>query len=325
MALVGAVIGLLMLWRGPRRWFNFYLAFAFFNFMAGEVFIKPLLAYLPGLTVLNQILGPAGWQFYFILMFFFPNGKAIPGWTRWVALAWLAIIFLSLIFGDQFFLKGSGIFYALVFCAIGSQIYRYFWRSDPIQRQQTKWMMIVVVLMLTYMVGVASWAFNPPSGDDLRVALVIALANQVIFSVILSTFPLAITVAVFRYHLWDFNLVIRRTLSYGLLTFLIGLVYFGLVTLLQAIATGFSQQNSPLIVVLSTLAIATLFNPLRRRVQSAIDRRFFRQGYDAEHILNEFSAGLQNEVDIESLHNSLLGTVSKTIQPETVGLWIRKN
>jgi uncharacterized membrane protein len=136
--------------------------------------------------------------------------------------------------------------------------------------------------------------------------------------------PIAVGIAILRYRLYDIDIIINRTLVYGLLTLTLLLVYFGGVTTTQALfrtLTG-QQQQPQLAVVVSTLVIAALFNPLRRRIQSFIDRRFFRKKYDARKILETFSARLRNETDLDSLNTELVSVVRETMQPEHVSLWL---
>jgi hypothetical protein len=138
--------------------------------------------------------------------------------------------------------------------------------------------------------------------------------------------PTAIGFAVLKYRLYDIDFIINRTLVYGSLTLMLGLLYFGGVTSTQAILQAFTgQKNLPQIaVVASTLAIAALFNPLRRRVQVFIDQRFYRRKYDAARTLEEFSTQLRDETDLEGLRGELVSVVRATMQPEHVSLWLRE-
>jgi hypothetical protein len=134
---------------------------------------------------------------------------------------------------------------------------------------------------------------------------------------------LSLAVAILRYRLFDIDLIIRRTLVYSILTALLALTYFGLVTLSQSLTQQMMGEQSPLVVVLSTLVIAALFTPLRRRVQSFVDRRFYRQKYDAQRTLDAFAATLRDEVDLDRMTGELVAVVEKTIQPEQIGLWLQ--
>jgi hypothetical protein len=143
------------------------------------------------------------------------------------------------------------------------------------------------------------------------------------FALSLMLIPLSISVAVLRSHLFDIDLLINRTLVYGSLTAMLALVYVGGVAGLQAAFRTISGQESTLAVVASTLAIAALFVPLRRRVQGFVDRRFYRRKYDAVKTLAAFNARLREETDLNTLSNDLVGVARGTMQPEHVSLWLR--
>jgi hypothetical protein len=141
---------------------------------------------------------------------------------------------------------------------------------------------------------------------------------------LLLLFPLSLGFAILRYRLWDIGVLLNRTLVYGALTVTLGLIYAGLVIGLQALFRGFISQTNAVAIVISTLAIAALFQPLRRRLQQLIDRRFYRRKYDAARTLAAFSATLRNEVDLATLSEQLVAVVEETLQPVQVSLWLRQ-
>jgi hypothetical protein len=200
-----------------------------------------------------------------------------------------------------------------------SQIYRYRRVSSPVQRQQIKWAVfgIAITLVLTILLG-ASNAF-PTLNQSGAAYLVI----ENLFPLALLPIPLSIGIAILRYRLWDIDTIINKALVYGLLTALLGALYAGLIIGLQSVAGAItSQESQPVVIVISTLAIATLVLPVRRRIQSMIDRRFYRRKYDAQKTLAAFSASLRNEVDLAHLREQVLVVVEETMQPTQVSLWL---
>jgi hypothetical protein len=189
-----------------------------------------------------------------------------------------------------------------------------FRRAGGPERQQLKWFASAAALFAAttivytfFLAGVAEQAG--------QISTLLAFAG----------IPVAVGVAILRHRLYNIDVVINRTLVYGSLTITLALLYFGSVTTTQAIfRTLAGQQEQPqLAIVVSTLAIAALFNPLRRRIQSFIDRRFYRRKYDAQKTLDAFSVKLREETDLEALNDNLVGVVRETMQPAHVSLWLR--
>ena len=141
----------------------------------------------------------------------------------------------------------------------------------------------------------------------------------------LAFIPLGLGVAILRYRLWDIDVIINRTLVYGFLTALLALLYVGLIVALQTLFQGVFKQKNDVAIVVSTLVIAALFQPLRHRIQKLIDRCFYRRKYDAAKTLAAFSATLRNEVGLDDLSKQLVEVVQETMQPAHISLWVRKS
>lgn len=161
-------------------------------------------------------------------------------------------------------------------------------------------------------------AFNQPNIPSS------VLIGLVIYPLVLLSIPVPVGIAILRYRLYDIDVVINRTLVYGTLTLSLAAVYFGLIFGLQFLFQGLFHQTNAIALVISTLAIYALFQPLRHRIQRVIDRRFYRRKYNAARTLAAFSATLRNEVDLYQLHKHLLAVVEETMQPAHVSLWLRR-
>ena len=256
----------------------------------------------------------------------FPNGRFVPRWTRGVAVAWLAFSVPQIPFPELY--SGSPavelvsylVFLGYVLSVTGALVYRYRRVFSSAQRQQTKWVVFGTTL------GVAG---TFPSQLPLDLGLVggdtpfVLLVLNTGFTLSFLLLPLSISVAVLRSHLFDIDVLINRTLVYGLLTAMLIGLYFGSIVVLQRVFVGLTGEQSTLAVVASTLAIAAVFNPLRGRIQSFIDRRFYRSKYDARKTLEAFSAKLRDETDLAALSDDLVGAVRETMQPAHVSLWLR--
>lgn len=287
-----------------------------------------------------------GWLAMFLMILHFPNGEIHPpGAGRWIyRLLGFNIFINSFIFlstdplqipsqmSNPFFLPvlqeyaqfilvaGLLLFIPILVLALISPVLR-FRRGNPLERQQIKWLALfagvnaiyVLLGLIAYPLLTGGEVMNPGTGTF----------GFLFYTVNGLLPPAAIGISILRYHLWDIDLFIRRTLVYSILTVTLTLVYFGSVAVLQELfqrLTGESQSS--IVTVLSTLAIAALFTPLRRYIQERIDRRFYRRKYNAERVLAAFSASLRDKVDMDSLEKSILEVVKETMQPASSTLWL---
>jgi hypothetical protein len=200
----------------------------------------------------------------------------------------------------------------LLVASVVSQVVR-FRRAQSVERQQLKWFTFGAALLALYVL--------------VAVLLIDVLNLQVVdvyfgwlFAVVFSAIPVASGIAILRHHLYDIDRIINRTLVYGLLTVLLGVVYAGVVLVLGQL---FGQDRSSLAVAGATLAAAAVFQPARRRIQQAVDRRFNRRRYDAAKTVEAFSARLREQVDLDTLTSELLAVANQTVEPTAVFLWLR--
>jgi hypothetical protein len=203
-----------------------------------------------------------------------------------------------------------------------AQVYRYIRVSTAVQRQQTKWVVFGATVTIIVGAGLIGPALLLPLASLNPTYVLLAEAASPLFAPII---PISVGMAVLRYRLWDIDTIINKTLVYGALTVILGALYAGLIIGSESLAGLISKQASqPAVLVISTLAIFVLFQPLRRRIQSIIDRGFYRRKYDAEKTLAAFSATLHSEVDLEQIHQQLLAVIQETMQPTQVSLWLRQ-
>jgi hypothetical protein len=304
----------------------------------GSLPAGPLLAMIGNILGILQSPLP-----YILLLLVFPNGRLLS--NRWRPLAWAAIIIsmlgvlttliyptihggLNATVSNPIGIKSLQVvidlglpigFWALnllLLIAVFSIIVRWRRARDQ-ERQQLKWLVYIgVITVVTTIIGSAGPILPlSPYIPVLIGAVGVAGASIGI--------PLTMGIAMLRHRLYDIDILINRTLVYGLLTSTLALVYFGVVIALQFLLRGLISQANDVAIVGSTLVIAAVFQPLRHRIQVVIDRRFYRRKYDAVKIVSAFSSTLRQEVDLGTLREQLIAVVQETMQPAHVSLWLR--
>jgi len=344
---VFAVVGALIISHQPRNMVGWLLMIE-----ATLVFLLPLDSYFSNLTqapthlsLLTMIglwIYSWGWLWYiFPILFiplFFPTGELHSSRWRWLVALGLGLCFFFILFvtfskelggitvpwsvpnpigflPKAAFPDGLWTFLLLSFVALSAvSLFVRFRHAERMERDQIKWLLVASALFSV--VYAVSFVTSEIGGfiDDLLVF---------IRSLSIALLPIAIAFAILRYRLYDIDLIIRKTVQYGVVTAVLALIYFGTIILLQSLVGQATGEQSPIVIVLSTLLIAAMFNPLRRRVQTAVDRRFYRQKYDAQQVLAQFAITARDETDIETLQVELLRVVQDTLQPESVSVWIK--
>jgi hypothetical protein len=336
-----AVVGGLVASRRPENPVGWFFLGSAGCFAITEVAAEYATYGLPGAWVMAWLLSwlwvPAIMLLLCFVPLYFPDGRLVSPRWRWVVrLALFFSVTIAVSSGlspgeiqeegianplgiealrpvfDLLEIPMLALYFTLLFASAASLVVR-FRRSGSVERQQIKWLAFAAL-------AIPVWFLTNSPIDAFSRTLFLAM-DALIFSALI---PLAAGVAILTYRLYDIDVVINRTLVYGSLTALLALLYLGGVTGTQAIFSTFSgQQEQPqLAIVVSTLIIAALFNPLRRRIQSFIDRRFYRRKYDARKTLEAFSAKLRDGTDLETLNKELVGMVRETMQPAHVSLWL---
>ena len=350
-----ATVGALVASRRPGNaigWIFCYLGVSFPLVGAGEEYALYALVTEPGslpggegLVWLAAVLsGPIVFAVFALVLLLFPEGRLLS--RRWRLVIWLDLIAAVCLLAWAFepgplenlglvrlanpfgverlaaLLGTLGMVGFLMTLAVavagGISLVVRFRRARGVERQQLKWFAFSgVVFCVVFAIGPVLWYLPSSPGT--------AWIWTVLFLLGASTIPVAVGIAIMRYRLYEIDLLINRTLVYGALTVSLAAVYFASVATTQAVFRAFTgqEQQPQLAIVFSTLAIAALFNPLRGRIQSFIDRRFFRSKYDATKTLEAFSDKLRDQTDLEALNGNLVGVVTETMQPAHVSLWLR--
>ena len=281
-------------------------------------------------SVLAHVISLLGNVCIVLFFYVFPGGHFVPRWTRWVLIPTLAYWGSNEFFPQspfnpffRFPLLDFVTFLVVIGGMLVVQIYRYRRVSTPTQRQQTKWVVYGVTLGVGgFVLLILLRDFFPSLSPTGSLGDLIARAAM---DGLMLLLPFSIGVAVWRSRLWEIDRIINQTLVYATLTVTLALIYAALVIGLPLLVHELTGQiaNSPLILVGSTLAIAALFQPLRKRIQQVIDRRFYRRKYDAARTLVAFSATLRSEVDLHELSEQILAVVQETMQPAHISMWLR--
>ena len=320
------LLGLLIFWRKSHEWMGLFASLLLVMFGAAGFIGFNLTTQTPPLfqflaqSVTHWLMWPA----MLVFLFTFPTGRFTPRWTWAAFVPFFVVIMLTSIPTSVLVVPVPGV--ALILASllpVGVQIYRYVRVYDAVQRQQTKWFVfgMSVVFLLISIQQILQVVAPVSSAVNSWYQLFTGPFWLVPWTMLL----LVVSIPILRYRLWDIDVIINRTLVYGSLTVLLAALYVGLILALQALMhtiTGGSFSQQPLAIVGSTLVIAALFQPLRRRLQTIIDRRFYRRKYDVAKIMAAFSVTLRNEVDLDQLREQLVALVQETMQPSHVSLWV---
>ena len=330
-ALLHLLVALVIFWRRPR---DSVALFVVFTLVAWGTTFPPTLLALPAVNPAwfwpVEVVRFAGAGLVTLLFFVFPDGRFRPGWAGMLAAIWIGSQLPkyfapgSILNPDNWsplLLSAASAGFLAVMVAL--QVYRYLWVSNPRQRRQTKWVVLGIACALSgYAALLLLRALAPAATQPGTLGYVAVASGEAAFVALL---PLSIGVAILRDQLYDIDLLINRTLVYGALTITLTAIYLAVVIVLQQLIrtlTGHQQGQDALAIVVSTLTVAALFQPARRRIQRGIDRRFFRRRYDATKTLAAFGQTMRDEMDLRRLTQHLLATIERTMEPAQISLWL---
>jgi hypothetical protein len=321
--LVYVGIAAAIFWRRSDEHMALFGAFTLVAFGAGPVFglLNVLPSSNPAWSQPVKLVTLLGTTVFYVFFCLFPSGRFVPRWIRWAALVQVAGAFVTLIPYGPFQNLPFTILYGLL---VFAQAFRYRRASTPLQRQQTKWVVLGFVVGLGGFLALLAFG-NIVLSDDSRASALGVLFFNAGLAVLLLIIPISIGIAVQRSRLWDIDVLINRALVYGSLTTVLAAIYVACVLGAQALVQALTGEQSlpTLVIVGSTLLTAALFTPLRRRLQTGIDRRFYRRKYDAAKTLETFAATLRQEVDLYGLRDHVTAVVAETMQPAHISLWLR--
>jgi hypothetical protein len=329
-----AAVGLFIFWRRAEGWLTVWVALLLV--LLGTTAVSPVLYTLitgwAGWEAFPPAVGLLGMVSFLHILYLAPDGRFVPRWTLRLA-AGFAGGALSLLLHFALDLQGGPLYSGFIIAIIawlglsgvggGGQVYRYRHVSGPVERQQIKWV-AAGLLAVTVGIVINFVLFFTASQASGLARVLHNLARTSLVMMCLLGLPVSLAFSILRYRLWDIDLILRRTLVYASLTAALVVVYLSCVVVLQVVVGGLAGREQPaLVTVLSTLAIAALFVPLRRRLQDSIDRRFFRRKYDAARTLAGFATAVRDETNLDHLSEQLVGVVKETMEPASVGLWLR--
>ena len=323
-----SLVGFLIFARKRNEWNGLLISYFLISFGSIGGHYPALVASYSTLALPVNIIGYLAYVSFALFFATFPDGRVVPR-AMWIpVLLWSVFFFLSLFFDWpprtsplNPVLAAVG-WLGMFICGMLAQVYRYARVSNVEERRQTKWVLFGIVILV---VSIVTLYFSPLSNQfgDAVVYSRLSLTVLIAFNLLLLLIPVTIGIAILRSRLWDIDLIIRRTVTYAILTALLLAVFFGSVILLQQLFASVLGDRSEVLTVLSTLAIAALFVPLRNRVQNEIDKRFNRKKYDAQKIMEKFSRTVRDETDLEKLTSELVNVVQETMQPKSVSLWLK--
>jgi hypothetical protein len=315
------LLGLLIFWRKSREPIGLIVSLALVMFGATGVLGFNLPEQSPTLFQLlaEVICYGLMWPVIMMLFFTFPTGRFIPRWTLAAFVPFFVVTMIGSIPATMALLPPA-LLILTAFFPIGVQVYRYTRLSNAVEQQQTKW--FVFTLTIIFVLIIIQGIFQVLSPDSTVAAAGYQLFNGPFWLVVWTLVFVGVSIPVLRYRLWDIDVIINRTLVYGSVTGLLGALYVGLVLGLESLAGlfGLARSDNPVALVISTLVIAVLIRPLRNRIQSLIDSRFYRKKYDVAQTVAAFGASLGQDTDLEQIREQLLAVVNETMQPEHVWL-----
>lgn len=323
-------VGMLIIWHKRNTWMGLFVSFFLINLgslgtsyahsdaITGNI--------LPILDIFGTFLTVIYYPCLAFFFFLFPDGRLVPRWSWTLISLWIINAFFWVVPVESLnIVNWPPLFQSLELGIVfggsaATQVYRFFYAATAVQRQQIKWIIsgFALLILATVFSGLVFQIFPALAQRD---SLLQAAINPLYRWYYLPV-PICIGIALLRYRLWDIDVLINRTLVYGSLTAVLLGIYLGIVFAGQYLLASLIRPDNGVVLVISTLVVAALFQPLRQRVQRLVDQRFYRRKYDAARILDAFGITLRQEVDLNVLSQQVISVVQETMQPSHISLWI---
>lgn len=310
----------LVIFARKKDWYGLLVGVVFVLVGAvGQPGFTPLLRVAPFLEPLTRVLASLAWAAFLVVLASFPDGRFIPAWTRWVALAWVFAQIPILVFPET----APILYLPYLLIAVGSQIYRYLRLSDVVQRQQTRWVLAAfAILALAFAWVVLSVLLMGETAPAGKTSVTTLFAQALVVNASLALLPITIAIGILRYRLWDLSVVVNRALVYGPLMTILAVVFAGSIALTSELAKQYLPESEAAPALISAIVVASVFQPIRSRLETWVDKRFYPERRDLTEGLVEIQPSFWPFRSVEQLMDACLDHVCQVLACRETAIYL---